>query len=149
MSLPPRGDHRQPARAQQHRAAGQDLGEPGEQPVQALVGEAGRVVAVAVVVLADAAFGAAPLLGLDLAVNGRAVRGRGDATRAACPAVPGGSRPGSSRASPRITPAVPAAPWRRACPAGRRVAMLFSCGPETRQDWSGLGSGAPGTCDGV
>ena len=51
----PGGDHGQPAGAQQHRAAGQDLGEPGEQLVQALVGEVGRVVAVAVVVLADPA----------------------------------------------------------------------------------------------
>ena len=80
--------------------AGQDLGEPGEQLVQALAGEVGRVVPIAVVVLADPAFGAAPLLGHDLPVDGRAVGGE-VTTRAARPAVPSGSRPGSSRASRR------------------------------------------------
>ena len=74
----PGGDHGQPAGAQQHRAAGQDRGEPGEQVIQPLVGEVGRVVAVAVVVLADPALRAAPLLGVDLPVDARAVGRRGD-----------------------------------------------------------------------
>jgi hypothetical protein len=77
----PGGDHGQAAGPQQDSAAGQDLGEPGEELVQALVGEVGRILAVAVVVLADASFRATALLGLDLAVDGRAVRRRGDDQR--------------------------------------------------------------------
>jgi hypothetical protein len=78
--LPPRagGDHGEATRAQQDPAAGQDLGEPVEQLVQAAAGEVGGVTSVAVVVLADAALGAAALLGGDLAVDGRPVRRRGD-----------------------------------------------------------------------
>jgi hypothetical protein len=49
----PGGDHGHATGAQQHGAAGQDLGEPGEEFVQPLVGEVGRVLTAAVVVLAD------------------------------------------------------------------------------------------------
>jgi hypothetical protein len=61
----PGGDHGQPAGAQQRRAAFEDLGEPGEQVIEAVVGEVGRVVAVAVVVFLDPA-AAGALLGADL-----------------------------------------------------------------------------------
>ena len=113
--LPPGagGDHGQPAGAQQEAAAGHDLGEALQQLVQPPAGEVGRVVAVAVVVLADPAGLAVPLLGLDLAVHAGAVGRRGDDQRG-LPAVPAGSRLASWRASPRITSAVPTAPWRRA-----------------------------------
>src|ERR1019366_4278920 len=56
----PGGDHHGPAGAQQLFAAGEDLGEPGEQVLQAVAGEVGGVVAVAVVVLLDPAAAGAP-----------------------------------------------------------------------------------------
>lgn len=73
----PGGDHGQPAGPQQHPAAFEDLGEPGEQVIEAVVGEVGRVVAVAVVVFLDPA-ATVPLLGADLAVHAGTVRRGGD-----------------------------------------------------------------------
>src|SRR6202034_3131620 len=56
-ALPPRpgGDDHDPAGPQQPSAAGEDLGEPGEQVIQAVVGQVGRGPAVVVVVLVHAA----------------------------------------------------------------------------------------------
>ena len=64
----PGGDHDGPAGAQQRGAAGEDLGEPGEQVIQAVEREVGGVVAVAVVVLLHPAAPGA-LLGADLPVD--------------------------------------------------------------------------------
>ena len=137
----PGGDHRQPAGAQQHGAAGQDRGEPGEQFVQPLVGEVGPVVAVAVVVLVHPAALAAALLGLDLPVDGRAVGRRGD-HQGGPPGHAGGRSAGSWRASPRITSAVPAAPWRRAWAtlAAASVAQRssYSMPRPSRPRWTGI-----------
>ncbi len=64
------GDHHDPAGPQQRRAAGEDLGDPVQQGVQAVVGEVDRVAAVAVVELGDSA-----LAGADVAVDAGPVGG--------------------------------------------------------------------------
>ena len=105
----PGGDDGEAAGPQQHRASGQDAGEPGEQLVQVLVGEIGGIVTVAVVVLLDTA----PGVGADLAVDAGAIGRRGDHQRDR----PGGGRAGERpdrRASPSMTVAVPDAPSARA-----------------------------------
>ena len=63
------GDHGDAAGPQQDRAAGEDLGDPVEEPVEAVVGEVGGVAAVAVVELDHSA-----AVGADLAVHAGPVR---------------------------------------------------------------------------
>ena len=76
----PGGDHGHPAGAQQHLAAGQDRREPGEQVIEAVVGQVGRVAAVAVVVFLDPA-AAVTLLGANLTMHAGTVRRGGDHQR--------------------------------------------------------------------
>src|SRR5579872_5778104 len=77
----PGGDHYGPAGTQQGPGCGEDLGDPGEQVIEAAAGQVRRVGAVAVVVLADTAAVSGACFGTDLAVDAGAVGRGGDDER--------------------------------------------------------------------